>query len=181
MALCDGPHVELPLSQGLVAIVDKEDAEREEIGGVKWHADKSLHTFYAVRNVFVGETRTKRSLHRAIMYDTPVDVTVDHVDRDGLNNCRANLRRATYSQNSRNRRLTVRNVSGYIGVSYAKRKRKWVGCLSVQKGLHRSTLYYGYFDDPESAARARDAAAIEHYGEFASLNFPIDTPAAQAS
>ena len=60
------------------------------------------------------------------------------------------------------------NTSGYIGVSWAKQYGKW----RAQVRKNGKTVWSARFDDLEKAARARDARALEHYGEFAVLNFP---------
>jgi hypothetical protein len=88
----------------------------------------------------------------------------DHIDGDGLNNQRSNLRPATASQNMANRRAWGR--SPYKGVS-------WGGySWAARIGHEGKILRLGYFKSEEDAARAYDIAAIELYGGFARLNFP---------
>ena len=94
---------------------------------------------------------------------------VDHINGDRSDNRIVNLREATRSQNLRNRK-TGHGASKYIGVSKNKKspRKKWVAQIA-SKG-NRKTI--GYFHTEEEAAKARDAAALEIHGQFASLNFP---------
>lgn len=106
-------------------------------------------------------------MHRLITGAAPGQ-EVDHVNRDGLDNRRANLRVATRSQQIANQDIRLDNTSGYRGVSWRRDSRRWQAQLTVN-GKWRGL---GCYDDPEDAARAYDAAAREHFGEFAVLNFP---------
>jgi len=92
---------------------------------------------------------------------------VDHTDGNGLNNCRANLRSATQSQNGMNRRKQG-NKSGYKGVSRATNSNRWQARIRV----NRKATHIGTFDTRIEAARAYDEAALVLHGEFARLNFP---------
>lgn len=90
---------------------------------------------------------------------------IDHIDGDGLNNRRTNLRWATQSQNFANRR-PMEGTSKFKGVS--RFRRKW----QVKVKLNRESHWVGLFDDEVEAAKAYDAAAIRLFGEYARLNFP---------
>lgn len=94
---------------------------------------------------------------------------VDHWNGDTLDNRRANLRATDPSHNGGNQRVRRSNSSGYKGVAWVKRNRKWLAQILVN-GRSR---HLGYHDDIEAAARAYDQAAIEAWGEFACVNFPI--------
>ena len=161
---------EILLSQGKVAQVD--DGIYEWLSAWKWGALKGKKTFYARRmEASNGRSRSRQiaiSLHKAIWEHhsgrpVPEGFTVDHIDRDGLNNQYANLRLATRTQQSRNQGLYKSNTSGYIGISFNKKAQKYMASLRL-----------GFFDDPEEAARARDRVALFYYEEFAVLNFPLD-------
>jgi hypothetical protein len=106
-------------------------------------------------------------MHRLIMGEPPAAM-IDHRDGDGLNNSRANLRICTPSQNQQNRKHQALNTSGYRGVTYHKRLARWQAQLGHDGRKH----YLGVFHNPIDAARAYDLKAVEHFGEFANLNFP---------
>ncbi len=155
----------IPLTRGLVALVDDEDFEC--LAKYKWHVYKApLGKFYAARKEKVGVNRwTTRYMARQIM-GFP-DCIVDHVDPDDtLNNTRANLRLADHSENKINVKLRKDNTTGYKGVSWHKGARKWIANL----GIRGKDLYLGLFATAEEAAQAYDRAVIEHYGEFARTN-----------
>lgn len=105
--------------------------------------------------------------HRlAFLYMTgklpPENISVDHIDGDGLNNRWANLRLATCSQNCGNARLPKNNTSGFKGVSYVKAICRYHAYITVNR--RRTNL--GFFDTPEEAAAAYKTAAQKHFGEF---------------
>jgi hypothetical protein len=91
---------------------------------------------------------------------------VDHISRDGLDNRKCNLRKATHTQNQINS-ISNRGTSKYKGVSWDKSRSKWVGKLG-----NGPDHFLGRFDSEEDAARAYDRAVIQKYGEFARPNFP---------
>ena len=160
---------EIPLTQGYVAVIDDEDLPRVLAAG-SWCALVRPHTVYAMRKATRpdgGQTTTR--LHN-FLTGWPF---VDHRDGDGLNNRRANLRRADAQTNQRNRRKLAATTSPYKGVHWSAHRRIWVAQIKVdQRGIH-----LGHFADPADAARAYDAAALEYFGPFARLNFPKEISA----
>src|SRR5690606_21975431 len=104
-------------------------------------------------------------MHRQIM-GFPEGMEVDHIDRDGLNNRRSNLRLATHHQNAYNAQKR-KSRSGFRGVTWYAPYQKWVAVIMHQGKKH----YLGYFDDPADGGRAYDEAARKLHGEFATLNF----------
>jgi hypothetical protein len=157
--------VEIPISRGLVALVDEVDAAAVIAAG-PWHACPRGRTIYVQRAFRRPDGRnTTQQLHTFLTGWS----FVDHVNGDGLDNQRSNLRPATHAQNSANARLQARSTSGFKGVHRGPiRGKAWRAQIHAAGKKH----HLGTFDDPEEAARAYDAAAVELFGEFARTNFP---------
>ena len=157
--------ISIPLTQGKYALIDEDDFAL--VCRYKWCARRNPQNgkFYAVSNKG-GKTVY---MHRVIR-GAPKGVEVDHIDGDGLNNTRRNLRDATPAQNHCNAPRRSRNTSGYKGVSWDKERARWAA--EVRMGGRR--IRCGRFATAEEAARAYDRSAKELQGEFAHLNFPND-------
>lgn len=147
----------IELSRGMVALVDAADFDW--LSQWSWCAVPASDggTFYAQRS-------GNRRMHNAIMLPQRGQL-VDHINRNGLDNRRSNLRLCSFRQNMANRSFKP-GVSGYRGV-YRYRDR-WSANIS----FNGRSKVIATFDNPTDAARAFDAAARQHYGEFAVLNFP---------
>jgi len=155
------PYRKIPLTQGKFALVDPEDYA--ELARHKWCAAKQGNSFYAVRS----EGSRQLRMHRVIM-NAPAGMVIDHIDHEGLNNTKRNLRPCTKAQNAHNQRPQKGRSSKYKGVCWSKREGKWYSRIQYQ-GRPRSL---GLFKDERDAARARDAAALALHGEYAFLNLP---------
>lgn len=153
---------------GLFAVIDAEDAPL--VLPHKWHPLKDGLAFYAVRCKQIAPRPNRRTkcwrMHRVIT-GAPNGVEVDHVDRDGLNNTRANLRQCSNAENVRNRSPMKNNTSGFRGVSFLARTGRWKATINGRG----QRVHLGYHATAEEAARAYDAMARELHGEFARLNF----------
>lgn len=156
---------QIPLTMGKVTIVDQD--VYEEFVKFKWYAEKQPNSFYAARTPIVNGKKLHVKLHRVIM-NAPPNQRVDHIDLNGLNNVRSNLRLVTISQNAMNGRGHQDGSSRHRGVYWFADRGKWVA--KICKEGRRKSL--GYYINEDDAGRAYDAAAIELFGEFANLNFP---------
>jgi hypothetical protein len=105
-------------------------------------------------------------MHREIM-NPPEGLVVDHIDHNGLNNRKSNLRICTRSQNQCNQ-YRFDGKSKYKGVAWFKRTRKWTAAVCLRGKRYR----LGYFEREIDAAMAYDKAAKKYHREFACLNFP---------
>ncbi len=155
--------VEIQLTQGLFAKVDAEDAV--SVGAFKWRSTIRATGAYAVRAVRTSDgRRTCMYMHKFI---TGYAIT-DHINGDGLDNRRCNLREATRSENMHNMRRPSDNVSGYKGVCWDRRTSSWKSYIRFN-GRYKQL---GRFPNPIDAAVAYDMAARKTFGEYAALNFP---------
>jgi hypothetical protein len=158
---------EIKLTQGYVALVDDEDYNRC-MGGPTWYANVDRRKDGTVRKVYARRHIAGKIqyLHRFLLGITDPEVQVDHKNHNGLNNQRYNLRTATCADNQHNHWLHTNNTSGFKGVAWSKRDKKWNASVTVGN----RQLYIGLFPRPEDAARAYDEAAIQHFGQFAKTN-----------
>lgn len=159
-----GPMREIPLTQGKVALVD--DADYESLSMYKWHAWKNPKTgeFYARRNIVVNGKKTIIAMHTVLM-QPPEGHEVDHVNLNGLDNRRENLRVVTRSQNMANTRSRG-GSSAYKGVSWSNQAKKWHAYIGYQK----RRIHIGFFNEERDAAAAYNTKAMELFGEHALLN-----------
>lgn len=147
---------EIPLNNGLVAIVDDEDFEW--LSQWRWSAKDGR---YACRRP--GTIRKHIRMHREIMRPAPYE-EVDHINGNGLDNRRCNLRICVRAENARN--IRARGAVPYKGV--CARGRDFQARLRVAGHRFESEM----FATPEEAARAYDELARMFHGPFARLNFP---------
>lgn len=160
--------IEIPLTKGYVTLVDDEDGD---LAGFKWQVSRSKQTAYAIRTIWhQSGTRETARLHRIIIArmlngSLTSKQQIDHINGDGLDNRRANLRLATPLQNARNRAIQCNNTSGVRGVSWSVPSQKWRARI-MTCGV---SIDLGLFDDIEGAAAARRTAEREHFGEFSTI------------
>lgn len=154
---------EIILYGGQVALVD--DADFRKIACYSWSATSGT-VIYAQRK----NGRKNVLLHREIMA-APDNLQVDHINGNGLDNRRANLRVCTRSQNLWNQRRRAKNTSGFKGVN--KNGDTWRARIKV----NNKEIALGCYKDAIQAAKAYDYAAKKYFGEFAKTNFDdIDPP-----
>jgi hypothetical protein len=156
--------LEVPLGDGRFTIIDA--ADRDLVAGFRWRALDTADRHYA----HTWHNQLHLYMHRLVV-GAGAEMTVDHVNGDGLDNRRLNLRLATRSQNSANagpNRRQAGKSSRYKGVSWNKSRSRWVAFINHHgKGHH-----VGQSLDEDEAARMYDVAAEAVWGEFARLNFP---------
>lgn len=142
----------IPLTKGQVAIIDGDDYEK--VKKHKWCADSHNN------NLFYAKTTVKGSnlrLHRLIM-GAPKGYVIDHINRNGLDNRKSNLRVCSQLENSRNRALDKKNKSGHRGVHFDTPRNKWF----AQLRYNGKTWPLGRFNTKEEAIQARLAAELKH-------------------
>lgn len=112
-------------------------------------------------------------MHRLILGLTDPKIEADHIDHDGLNNQRSNLRATTKRQNRYNSRKDSNSLSKYRGLRLTSRKWRGKNYRYWQARIMKDGISYhlGLFKNEEEAARAYDVKAKELFGEYANLNF----------
>ena len=152
--------IAIKMTQGKRAIIDAKYYPLAR--NYRWRPLKSHKTFYAISSPLKkGISKTVR-LHRLILNVTNPKIQADHIDRNGLNNRRNNLRTCTPHENNWNRYSVSK--SGFRGVVFCH--GIWKASITVY-GLK---IKLGRFQDPVSAALRYNVAAKKHFGKFAVLN-----------
>jgi hypothetical protein len=152
----------IPLSQNKYAIVD--DNNFEELNKFKWFTRKDAKSgiYYASRTEKVDGIYKNVHMHRVVIGQPNGNgFDVDHIDGDGLNNTKSNLRKATRQENTRNRKLLKSNTTGYRGVSYRGDRKAFVARVNINK-----PIYLGYFKTAEEASKVYETYIKSNYGEF---------------
>lgn len=151
----EGNIAYVTLSQGREAVIDAADAA--SVGQFNWHYVVASGIAYAARNeVRDCGTRRPQYMHRFLL-GSPQGLQIDHVNGDGLDNRRSNIRAVCATQNQRNKRLGKNNTSGVQGVCYARRDGLWMAYIKVSgKGI-----VLGHFKTFEAAVAARKQAERE--------------------
>lgn len=151
-------------------IVYFDEVDAEIILSCKWNPARNGHckTFYASTRSIRSKNGHTVQMHRVIMGD-PEGMEVDHIDGNGLNNRRNNLRICTRLQNSRNQGIRKNNTIGFKGVLYYKPGNR-VKRYSAVIYVNWKPICGGYFLTAVEAAKRYNELALIHHGEFAKLN-----------
>lgn len=165
--------MEIDLGNGSVALIDDCDFDavhkvelarglfwQDSIASIGWRTKRRNHTSYAVATL---AKQIELRLHRVVMDAKNGDV-IDHINGNGLDCRRENLRFVTNAQNNYNRRKSSGSSSKYKGV--CRFNGKYVAHIRCDG----KKIHLGTFEDEETAASAYNDAAIRLFGEFASLN-----------
>jgi hypothetical protein len=145
----------VPLTQGLVSIIDTEDLPLIE--GFTWYAANG----YAKSRIVVEQVIKIVAMHRLITNAT-LGLEVDHINGNKLDNRKINLRLVTRQQNALNLSLAKNNKSGFKGVSWCNSSRKWKATIAYA----RQRYHLGFFNTPEAAYAAYRMASKRLHGEF---------------
>lgn len=157
----------IPLARGKFVLVDED--MYDELNAYVWHHERG----YAVRSEPGRKGGAAVKLHRVVVRATSRNEIVDHCNLNTLDCRRQNLRKTTswHRSNAHRRKhvSSVRNLrSKYKGVCQPADYNKWIAMITI----NNKTIRLGTFVTEIEAARAYDAAAREHFGEYAVLNFP---------
>lgn len=150
--------------KGYKILIDIEDIPIFE--KYNWYvnsADKIR--YYVVAKVYNNGKVKNIKLHRIIM-NAPTNLYIDHINGNGLDNRRCNLRLCTNQQNQGNSRKRKKTSSIFKGVSWQKDKKKWRATIT----FNAKQLFLGLYNNEILAANAYDTKALELFGEFAYLN-----------
>lgn len=153
----------ITLSKGQEAMVD--DRDYPILNCLRWNAVSNGRVWYA------SNSSLKKRMHNVLL---PVcsPFLVDHIDGNGLNNQRSNLRMVTVTENNLNHKKSKRGKNGkcssvYKGVSFNKKLNKWAAYITIKfKRVH-----LGCFNKEIEAAKRYDVFAKNNFGEYAKLNF----------
>jgi len=161
--------IEIPLTRGKTAVVDDEDSY--VLAGRKWQASRegkeTSISWYAIQG-----KRPRIRMHRLVMehkLNRPLlsGEQIDHINHNGLDNRRSNLRIATANENQQNARLmNTPKSSKYKGVTWNKHAKQWKAGIRVDG----RRCYLGHFRSEEDAAKAYNLAALKYFGKFAEIN-----------
>lgn len=146
----------ITLNTGDFALVD--DCDFELISKYKWYLFKNKKVNYAISKAN-GKTLY---MHRLVLKAIKGQI-VDHIDCDGLNNTRSNLRICNENQSMHNTRVRKNNKTGVKGVCFVERDKKFHAQIMVNRKL----INLGYFSNVEDAANARSEGAKRYHKEFA--------------
>ncbi|MCK5341869.1 MAG: HNH endonuclease [Candidatus Heimdallarchaeota archaeon] len=163
--------MDIKLTQGYVTLIDNEDHERMKT--ISWRVFKrpNKRTMYARGWIKINGKFKSILMHRFIMNLRSGDnKQVDHINGNGLDNRKGNLRICNNKQNAQNRGKRINCVSKFKGVARVSNSNKW----QAQIWHNGKKIYLGVFSKEEDAAKAYDIEANKLFGEYSNINFLED-------
>ena len=145
--------------KGYLLQIDEEDKPILER-----HSWKVVDTKRGKKYLMRSSRKGTIYFHR-IITQCPKGMEVDHKDGNGLNNQKSNLKVCSHIENNRNMKTSNRSISGYKGVSWSTKNKKWRADISV----NNKSIYLGLFDKPEDAYTAYCEASKQYHGEFGNI------------
>lgn len=151
----------IQLTKGMKTIVDDEDYNR-----------LNSHQWYYTSHGYAKSDKLDY-MHRFIL-NAPVNMEVDHINGNRFDNRKCNLRLVSKDENLRNTSKRKHSTNKYKGVRVKEinfRKKPYYATITINK----KKIHLGYFKTEIEAAWCYDVAALKYHGEFAKLNFPMET------
>lgn len=153
--------MQIKLTKSQIALVD--DRDYAYLSQFKWYAKYAIKskTYYGASTITYYENSIRKqrqiTMHRVIMSARKGQI-VDHINHSGVDNRRDNLRFVTELENTKNMRISSRNKSGFVGISFRKNRGTWLAMIQVNRKL----INLGTFRDKEKAIERRKMANIEY-------------------
>lgn len=151
----------LKTNKNIEFLIDDEDYPK--VKAFTWYLSK---IGYIVCDIQVNKVKKQIRLHRLLMNVEQKNILIDHINRNRLDNRKSNLRIANKQQNAANSKISIRNTSGFKGVTFKKDKGKWKAYIAV----NNKQIHLGYYDTANEAAKKYNQSASEYFGEFANQN-----------
>jgi len=180
MAPCDFKETtmkKIPLigkrGKGKFALVDNEDFEKASQRRWFIYIQKNKNNVYAITNI----NSRRWYLHWEVFGKAPKGMNTDHINRNGLDNQKSNLRHCTIQQNVHNRGIQRNNKLGYKGVGWCNTKQNWMAAINITINGIRKHKTLGRFKNKKEAALCYDKGAKKYFGKYGYLNFPNEKEA----
>jgi hypothetical protein len=155
----------IKLNLNKFALVD--DSDFLLVKDFKWYFNPYKNSVSAKMEKGI-KNRRRIYLHRLII-NPKKGMEVDHINGNGCDNRRKNLRICTHSENLKNQKIRINNTCGFKGAYYmksGKRPRRWMAAITV----NGKQKYLGYFSSAVEAGRAYNIAAAKYFKSFAAIN-----------
>lgn len=154
----------IKLTQGKYALVD--DRDFDFLNQWKWFCHSRSGNHYVTRNLYNKKNKTQKQIHmHRLIMNTPKDKIIDHIDGNGLNNQRKNLRICTQIENIKNQGKKSNNTSGFKGISLRKDTNKY----RVRINVDNKCINLGNYTSKLKAYEVYCEACIKYHGEFANV------------